>query len=133
MKTIEENSFSNEQILVVDDDTAILEAIQMSLELEGYRVLVAQNAKTALEAACNLKPKLVVLDVKIAGDDGRDIAKRLRRSPITADIPIIMMSAQPNIKESVLEAGANNFMPKPFNIEDLLAYAARYTKSTKQN
>jgi DNA-binding response OmpR family regulator len=120
-------------ILVVDDDAAILEAIQITLELEGYVVMTAKDAKAALETAYHVKPKLVVLDVRIAGDDGRDVAKQLKRSPQTADIPIIMMSAHPNVQESVLEAGADNFMPKPFNIKDLLDYAALYTKSTKKN
>lgn len=132
MKSAASNT-THSNILIVDDDTAILESIQMCLELEGYSVCTANNARSALELAGMMKPKLVVLDVRIAEDDGREVAKRLRKSSETADIPIIMMSAHPNVRDSVLQAGADDFMPKPFRIEELLEYAALYTRSTKKN
>lgn len=127
---MEDNNHSNTlgKILVVDDDSSILEAIQILLEYEGYAVCTAHDAKTALKVALTKKPHLVVLDVLLSGDDGRDIAKRLKTTPMTQQIPILMMSAHLNIRQSVIEAGADEFIPKPFDIDVLLRFVEHYTK-----
>jgi DNA-binding response OmpR family regulator len=116
-------------ILVVDDDPAILEAIQISLELEGYIVHTAHDGVGALDLAQKESPQLMVLDVLLSGDDGRDIAKKIKSMTNTASIPIVMMSAHPNIEQSVLDAGADHFMPKPFDIDQLLSFAHKYLKN----
>ncbi|HRN95819.1 MAG TPA: response regulator [Candidatus Levybacteria bacterium] len=127
------NSYSDGHILVVDDDAAILEAIQVLLELEGYSVRTATDAQTALQAVQKHQPQLVVLDVLLSGDDGRDIAKQLKSAPPTSAIPIVMMSAHPNVRQSVIDAGADDFMSKPFDMDVLLGFAAQYTHNSNNN
>jgi DNA-binding response OmpR family regulator len=123
----------DKNILVVDDDSAILEAIQMIFELEGYSVLTAKNARSAFETVKYIKPQLILLDVMIAQDDGREIAKVFKLSPRTADIPIIMMSAHLDVEQSVFDSGADKFIPKPFEIDSLLSCAKRYVNKNENN
>ena len=118
------------KVLVVDDDVAILEAIQVSLELEDYVVCTATDGIMAVQKAKTELPQLIILDVLLSGSDGRDIARTLKSTQETQTIPIVMVSAHQNIRESVLEAGANDFLPKPFNIDDLLKLASEYTASS---
>ena len=112
------------KILVVDDDKAILEAISVSLEFENYGVVTADSARSAIHAVQTQAPDLIILDVLLSGDDGRDIARRIKKSDDTHRIPIIMVSAHPNVRESVLEAGADHFLAKPFDVDDLLSLVA---------
>ena len=109
------------QILVVDDDPDILDAIQFVLEDAGYKVKTMQNGDSAENLSeTKALPKLIILDVLLSGKDGRDICRKLKKNEITKCIPIIMISAHPNIKDTVLKAGADAFLPKPFDITDLL-------------
>lgn len=112
------------KILVVDDDQAILEAISVSLEFENYAVVTADSADSAFHLAQSESPDLIILDVLLSGDDGRDVARRIKGSEVTRMIPIIMVSAHPNVQESVLEAGADHFLAKPFDFDNLLALVA---------
>jgi DNA-binding response OmpR family regulator len=121
------------KVLVVDDDAAILEAIQVSLELEDYAVCTATNGQMAIQIAKDEQPQLIILDVLLSGSDGRDIARMLKKLPETELIPIVMVSAHQNIRESVIDAGADDFLPKPFNIDDLLTLASQYTSLDKSN
>lgn len=110
-----------EQILVVDDDTDILDALQCVLEDAGYTVKTCKDGghaeKLADEAAL---PKLIILDVLLSGKDGRVICRKLKRNERTKNIPIVMISAHPTAKKSVIASGANKFIPKPFDITNLL-------------
>ncbi len=111
-----------EQILVVDDDSDILDALQFVLEDAGYTVKTCKDGEHAqrLSGATSF-PKLIILDVLLSGRDGRDICRELKRNKRTRHIPIVMISAQPTVKKSVFESGANKFIPKPFDISILLA------------
>ncbi len=115
------------KILVVDDDSAILEAVQISLELDNYIVFTAVDGKSAIEAALQKHPDMIILDVLLSGDDGRDVAQTLKNDTATAAIPIVMVSAHPNVKQTVLDAGADDFLSKPFDIHDLLEKVSNYT------
>ena len=115
------------KILVVDDDDAILEAIQISLELDEYIVCTANDGKSAIAVAIREKPDMIILDVLLSGDDGRDVARTLKGDQTTATIPIVMVSAHPNVHQTVLDAGADDFLAKPFDINDLLEKASFYT------
>lgn len=116
------------KILVVDDDEAILEAIQVSLELEEYRVCTASDGKSAIKTALSEKPDIIILDVLLSGSDGRDIARTLKKMHGTSHIPIIMVSAHSNVRESVVQAGADDFVAKPFDMNVLLEKVSRYTQ-----
>lgn len=111
-----------QQILVVDDDPDILDALQCVLEDAGYSVITCKDGGHAEELAAdeaNL-PKLIILDVLLSGRDGREICRRLKTNERTKRIPIVMISAQPSAQKSVLASGANTFIPKPFDITNLL-------------
>ena len=110
-----------EQILVVDDDSDILDALRFVLEDAGYTVKTCQNGEYAerLSGATSF-PKLIILDVLLSGKDGRDICRKLKHDKRTKHIPIVMISAHPAVKKSVYESGANKFIPKPFDISILL-------------
>jgi two-component system, OmpR family, phosphate regulon response regulator PhoB len=109
------------QILVVDDDSDILDAMRFVLEDAGYIVKTTPTGEDVEErlTAINL-PDLIILDVLLSGRDGREICRKLKLNTKTKHIPIIMISAHPAIKKSVLEAGADAFIPKPFDITHLL-------------
>jgi len=110
-----------QQILIVDDDPDILDALQFVLEDAGYTVQSSQSGEDA-EAIIRAKllPRLIILDVLLSGKDGRDICRKLKLNKLTKLIPVMMISAHPAIKKSVFAAGADAFISKPFNITDLL-------------
>jgi DNA-binding response OmpR family regulator len=109
------------QILVVDDDSDILDAMRFVLEDANYLVKTTQNGESVEELIKVKKlPCLIILDVLLSGRDGRDICRKLKLHKRTKHIPIIMISAHPAIKKSILEAGADAFIPKPFDITHLL-------------
>lgn len=116
------------KVLVVDDDESILEAIQVSLEFDNYTVIPLSEGDAVQEMVRKHKPDLIILDVLLSGYDGRDIAKLLKSDHVTRSIPIIMASAHPNVKQTVLDAGANDFLAKPFTMDNLLSLAAQYTQ-----
>ena len=108
------------KILVVDDDESILDAVSLVLEDEGYRVETIQKGQETYEKVIAFKPDLILLDVLMSGSDGRDICRKLKHNSETKHIPIIMISAHPTAKEGALECGAEEFLAKPFNTDELL-------------
>lgn len=115
------------KILVVDDDEAILEAVQASLEFDDYIVHTATDGAMAIKKAVSENPDMIILDVLLSGDDGRDVARTLKSDRSTDSIPILMVSAHPNVQQTVLDAGADDFLSKPFDVNDLLEKASMYT------
>ena len=111
------------KILVADDDPAILESVKMMLELEGYDVLTTTDGKTVYKVEDEV-PDLLLLDIWMAGYDGRDICKYIKKNPSTRDIPVIMISASRDVKHSAVESGADDFIAKPFEMDVLLEAVA---------
>ena len=107
-------------VLVVDDDPDILEFLHDLLELEGYAVTTSLKGEALEQFPDGWLPDLILLDVFLSGKDGCELVKRLKREQQTEHIPIIMFSAHPSAKESALAAGADSFLFKPFNTDDLL-------------
>jgi len=112
-------SLKHKKIMIADDDPGIVDAVEMLLEFEGYDVISTVDGSTVLDMKENL-PDLLLLDIWMSGEDGRDICKKLKQEPLTKNIPVIMVSASHDIKESALEAGADDFLAKPFEMNDLL-------------
>ena|SRR5258708_2290308 len=108
------------RILVVDDDESILDAVSLILEEAGYSVETTCKAEEIYEKIATYHPDGILLDVLMSGNDGRDICKNLKQDPTTKYIPIIMISAHPSAKEGVLECGADDFLAKPFETDELL-------------
>lgn len=112
---------NNKTILVVDDDEGILDAFKTLLEDEDYHVLTSPDGEILYNSIdMNTTPDLIILDVLLSGKDGREICKFIKKDGKLKGVPVIMTSAHPNIDESVIKSGANDYLPKPFNIDDLL-------------
>jgi two-component system, OmpR family, alkaline phosphatase synthesis response regulator PhoP len=109
-------------ILVVDDEKDILELLQYNLEKEGYRVLTADNGKSALKLITQ-QPELVVLDIMMPELDGWEVCRAIRRNPSTAMIPVIFLTAKDGETDEVvgLELGADDYIKKPVRMRTFIA------------
>jgi two-component system response regulator MprA len=108
------------RVLIVEDDAAIGQVLQRSLQLEGYEVSLAPDGVSALEQAYDFDPDAVILDLGLPRLDGIDVAKRIRKD---SAVPILMLTARDGIDSRVegLDAGADDYLVKPFERQELLA------------
>jgi DNA-binding response OmpR family regulator len=108
------------RVLIVEDDAAIGQVLQRSLQLEGYEVALAPDGVAALERAYDFEPDAVILDLGLPRLDGIDVAKRIRKD---SEVPILMLTAREGIESRVegLDAGADDYLVKPFERQELLA------------
>jgi DNA-binding response OmpR family regulator len=113
------------KLLIVDDEPDILEFLQVILEEEGYEVLTSTKGEYLEQLHNGGLPQLILLDVLLSGKDGREIVKYLKSQDETKHIPVIMFSAHPSAEQTARAAGAEDFIAKPFNIDDLLAKIAQ--------
>jgi two-component system, OmpR family, response regulator MprA len=112
------------KILVVDDERAVRESLRRALELEGYEIELAEDGGAALavlEREEDSPPDAVILDVLMPGVDGLEVCRRLRRSGMR--VPVLMLTARDEVENRVagLDAGADDYVTKPFALEELLA------------
>ena len=106
--------------MVADDDPDIVDFISIMLEMEGYQVSSTLNGASLLNMKEDL-PDLVLLDIWMSGTDGRDICKKLKQKEATSKIPIVLLSASGDIERSAMQAGADDFIEKPFEMGQLLS------------
>ncbi|GHA50029.1 hypothetical protein GCM10007103_33540 [Salinimicrobium marinum] len=111
----------NTRILVVDDDSGIGEMLKTLLEFYGFEVTVSEKPDETEEIIKEKNIDLVMLDMLISGVNGTDVCARLRKNEATSEIPILMMSALHDAGLKCRNAGANDFIAKPFEMEDLIA------------
>jgi DNA-binding response OmpR family regulator len=110
------------KILIVDDSADILEVLTLLFDLEGYEVKTIDNGYVINEAIAEFKPDLILLDVMLGLLDGRMICSELKSSPLTSNIPVIMISASHDLNAlSQKSCHADDFVAKPFEIDALLA------------
>jgi two-component system response regulator MprA len=109
------------RILVVDDDRAVRESLRRSLQFNGYQVDLATDGQQALDAVKSARPDAMVLDVMMPRLDGLEVCRRLRGTG--DDLPILVLTARDLVSDRVagLDAGADDYLPKPFALEELLA------------
>jgi two-component system response regulator MprA len=110
------------KILVVDDERAVRESLRRALELEGYEIELAEDGAQALERlGSDPEPDAMVLDVLMPGVDGLEVSRRIRRNG--SKLPILMLTARTQVDDRVegLDAGADDYLTKPFALEELLA------------
>ncbi|ASO18272.1 two-component system response regulator MprA [Actinoalloteichus hoggarensis] len=109
------------RILVVDDDRAVRESLRRSLQFNGYQVDLASDGRQALDAVIGQRPDAMVLDVMMPRLDGLEVCRRLRGTG--DDLPILVLTARDAVSDRVagLDAGADDYLPKPFALEELLA------------
>lgn len=114
------------RILIIDDDEAIVDVVKIVLTDAGYNVIQTNNGDQIEEKVMSEKPDLILLDNWMAGIDGQTISKILKTNRETKHIPIIMVSANVDIKKTVEYAAVDGFLAKPFTIDDLLNIIKKY-------
>lgn len=118
------------RILFVDDDTDTLQTLGKSVQLGGHQAILAESAAEGLRLACSQHPDLMMIDMRLPDMDGLTLLKHLREAGVTAQIPVIMLSASPEVEVSELSrmAGAQAFLNKPIRLQTLLDTIRQYTK-----
>ena len=121
----------SEKILVVEDEKPIAEIIKYNLEKDGYQVEVAFDGEEAVEKAYLYQPDLILLDIMLPKLDGVSVCRKLRKE---LTIPIIMLTAKDNEVDLVngLDAGADDYMTKPFSIRELMARIKAFLRRSKR-
>ncbi|NEO34003.1 MAG: response regulator transcription factor [Symploca sp. SIO3C6] len=111
------------RILVIDDDPAISELVSINLEMAGYDVSQAPDGVKGQALALQLQPDLIMLDLMLPKVDGFTVCQRLRRDERTSDIPVLMLTALGQTKDKVegFNSGADDYLTKPFELEEMLA------------
>ena len=110
------------KILIVDDDLTITELMKALLIMEGYEPSVVNDSTKALDIAASFQPDLITIDLMMPGISGFDLCEQLRQDPRFATLPILIVSAKddPGTKDRAMRTGANDYITKPFNIDELL-------------
>lgn len=108
---------ANRKILIVDDEPALVKVIGIKLRVSGYEVITALNGHEALSLIRSEKPDIVLLDVIMPGMNGFEVLQKLR---VFSKLPVITVSARPEYSRQAINLGANAFVAKPFDIDDLL-------------
>jgi two-component system response regulator MprA len=124
------------KILVVDDERAVRESLRRALELEGYEIELAADGVEALDRLMNggnSPPDVVILDVLMPGVDGLEVCRRLRRSG--NGVPVLMLTARDEVENRVagLDAGADDYVTKPFALEELVARVRALLRRTSDS
>lgn len=114
-------------VLVVDDAPGIIFFLQIALERSGYRVVSAVGAE-ALSIARDLQPDVILLDIMMPGMDGIELGAHLRSDPGTSGIPVVAISALQNLnlKMQAMKMQADDYLPKPFGLDDVLLYVEKW-------
>ena len=122
----------NERILVIEDDQAILKLLQRGLGYEGYVVAVATDGRSGLNLVRQHQPDLVILDLMLPEMDGLEVCHRLRTSG--GNLPILILTAKDSVQDRIqgLDTGADDYMVKPFNLDELLARVRALLRRTQQ-
>jgi DNA-binding response OmpR family regulator len=116
----------DKKILIVDDDAAILEPLSLLLEEFGYRVETTAKGDETYKKVTKFGPDLILLDILMSGSDGRIICRRLKKEHKTNKIPVVMMSAHPGAHHDSADAGADDFIAKPFETAHLLTILQKH-------
>ncbi len=119
-------------ILIVEDEAKLAQFIELELKYEGYQVTVANDGFTGLTTAREIKPDLIILDWMLPGLSGLELCRRLRT---TGDkVPVILLTARDDVTDRVagLDAGADDYVLKPFSVEELLARVRAHLRRTQE-
>lgn len=119
-----------ERVLIIEDDEGILRVLRRALTYEGYQVETALDGETGLKKAREWRPDLLILDLMLPGMDGLEVTQRLRTE---GNIPILMLTAKDTITDRVLglDAGADDYMTKPFELDELMARVRALLRRTQ--
>jgi two-component system response regulator MprA len=120
------------RVLVADDDPAVRESLRRSLSFNGYDVTTAEDGAAALAEVAQNRPDALILDVNMPKLDGLEACRQLRANG--DDLPVLMLTAREEVRDKVmgLDAGADDYMPKPFALEELLARLRALLRRSRQ-
>jgi two-component system, OmpR family, alkaline phosphatase synthesis response regulator PhoP len=121
------------KILAVDDEKHIVRLVQINLQKAGYEVATASTGREALERVAEFHPDLIVMDVMMPEMDGFEALKKLKESPETREIPVIMLTAKAQDADVFRgwQSGADLYLTKPFNPAELLTFVKRLLQSNQ--
>lgn len=112
----------SKKIIIVDDDVAILDSLGLMLDIEGFEVAAFERGSEIFSwVEKDAKPDAIILDMWLNNEDGREICKALKNKEATKNIPVIIMSASRGLEKTAIDSGANAFVSKPFNIDDIVS------------
>lgn len=114
------------KILVIDDDPGILEAIRAILEFGGHIVETTADTNYVNTLNEDKLPDIILVDFLLSGKDGKEVIRQLKNDDLRKKIPVIMLSAHPSAEKAAKEAGADDFLAKPFELEELLSIVKKY-------
>jgi two-component system response regulator MprA len=122
----------NEKVLIIEDDEAIVKLLRRSLAYEGYQVDAALDGESGLALARDRQPDLVILDWMLPGMDGLEVCQRLRA---LSNVPVLMLTAKDTLHDRVqgLDAGADDYVVKPFQLDELTARIRALLRRTQQD
>ena len=108
-------------ILVIDDDELVSRTLQRALKLYGYHVMVSNSGTEGLQLARRHHPDLFILDIMMPGADGYQICRQIRGDPLLQDLPVLFLTAKAKDEDKIegFRAGADDYLSKPFNMEEL--------------
>ncbi|MBI4080160.1 MAG: response regulator transcription factor [Candidatus Levybacteria bacterium] len=113
-------------VLIAEDDPAICDVVTVILQEEGYACAVIDTFDSFISEVASKRPDLILLDIWLSGEDGSSLAKKLKTDNKTKSIPIVMMSANNETEKIANESGADGFLLKPFDIDDLISTVRRF-------
>ncbi|MFQ5888167.1 MAG: PleD family two-component system response regulator [Candidatus Hydrothermarchaeales archaeon] len=119
------------RILVVDDERDIVTLVKIILEKEGHEIVAAENGEKCMEILRTNKPDLILLDIRMPGESGWDICRKIKGDAETKDIPVVMFTvrgSQKSVEKSLVYAHADAHISKPFETKDLLEKIEKLTK-----
>ena len=119
------------KVLVIDDNPGILFAMQEALRLKEYDVHISETF-AGVKKIEKSAPDMIYLDISLVGADGREVTQELKGDERTKNIPVIILTAYPNAEQLAKEAGADGYLPKPFELEHLWQMTAKYTSGSKR-
>jgi len=123
-----------EKILIIDDDVDTLRLVGLMLQRQGYEIIAASNGAQGLAKALEEHPDLILLDVMMPDMDGYEVARRLRKNPVTLTVPILMFTAKTQLDDKVagFEVGADDYLTKPTHPTELQAHVRALLARTTQ-
>lgn len=124
---------STKKIIVVDDSPAILDSVKLMLNMEGFEVSNYERGSDMFNSLLetSTKPDVILMDMWLSGEDGRDICKMIKQHQEFKNIPVVIMSASRGLGESAIESGAIDFIPKPFDLGEIIEKIRYYSESLK--
>lgn len=121
---------SKKLVLVCDDDESVLEVTRTILEMKGYTVVTMTDCDHVVDRVDEVHPKLILMDLGIPPKGGKKATEELKHDPHTREIPIILFSAAADLGAVTDKSEANDYLAKPFNIEDLEKKVEKYLKAS---